>query len=452
MGNNPLNLPIEGPLATADAERPGISGSPSKPRGIMRLWYAEPVPPEYLGELSLVSARMVWALAFLGYSAVHLMGLGGPGGIYFHVGVLLWLLLLSVGSIPVRGDLRLALVAATLVALGALQNYLRGDPLYSLFTMSPVATLLLVGFGSRVALVGLLIVTGIISLQAADYDAAALTRFAVQLPSGFLWSAMVTAFVAMLLNKIQWERNEAQQSLAQEKRTTAMIGDQIRVPAAVLAALTEKPDIEAADLKIMAESAEQMVAIFESLSGYDDGRSLRAPIVGEVSVEALARQVRSQLLPQHERLGMELHVDVHPSANVLVRTDRFMVRTIMINLIRAATSFSDGHRIWMNVRCEAGVVEGAGLVFEIEDNGHLPQSGWLDICQPAAPEEMSLTLDGMGLARSWTQRLGGTFITDRSPRGGRLFKVTLPLQNSMEDRETGLFLDDAMAVKTVRTK
>ena len=110
-----------------------------------------------------------------------------------------------------------------------------------------------------------------------------------------------------------------------------------------------------------------------------------------------------------------------------VKSDRFRLRTILVNLIRTAAALSDGHRLWLEVQAEAsGQADGFHkVIFTIEDNGHLPDGSLLRFEQDASGAS---SLDGVWLAKTWTEEMGGFFTVSKSPRGGHAFQVTLPLE------------------------
>ena len=258
--------------------------------------------------------------------------------------------------------------------------------------------------------------------------------------SGFLWALIVAAFVAVLLERIRWDQINTSRDLMDKKETLRVIGDQLKVPAASLALLTQESAAEI-DAKAIRDAVQQLLRTYDSFAGELADGVDRPDDVEEVDLELLVRQITLQMAPQLEQRAFEFFSDTSLLPSLRVRIDRFRLRTVLINLIRTAAALSDGHRLWLTVQQnESSQADGfTGLLFSVEDNGYLPEGALLQFDQGSSG---AATLDGVWLAKTWTADMGGSFAVSRSPRGGHAFHVRLPVAAIAEKAVAKQGVDD----------
>ena len=294
-----------------------------------------------------------------------------------------------------------------------------------------MSTLVLVAYGGRAALSALGgSVLVLLAIALARTNASGI-NLAIAFMSGFMWALIVAAFVAVLLERIRWDQLNTSRDLQDNRETLRVIGDQLKVPAANLALLTQDSTREV-DATAIRDAVQQMLRTYDSFAGELADGVDRPDNIEEVDLELLVRQIALQMSPQLEQRAFELFTDTSLLPSLRVRVDRFRLRTILINLVRTAAALSDGHRLWLTVQeNESSETDGFNRVlFSVEDNGHLPKGALLQFEQGSSG---ATTLDGVWLAKTWTEDLGGYFTVSQSPRGGHAFQVTLPLE-AMADR------------------
>ena len=395
--------------------------------GLLGVLWAKPLPDELIDATALLAARLVLVCAVTGYTSVHVFGAYNPSVIFnYHLPIVAFIGALSLAALPIPGRIRVLLTAVGLCIIALVQFRLQNNPLFSLFVLTPLSTLMLVAYGGKAALSALIsFVLLLFALTLASGNAAGI-NLVVSFMSGLLWALLVATFVAVLLERIRWDQINTSRDLDSKRETLQVIGDQLKVPAANLALLTDASAAEV-DASAIRDAVQQMLQIYNSFAGeLADGMD-RPVNVEEVQLELLVRQVALQMAPQLEQRAFEFFSDTSLLPSLRVRVDRFRLRTILINLIRTAAALSDGHRLWLVVQenpenHEAGCHE---VVFSVEDNGHLLEGALLRFEQETSGGS---TVDGVWLAKTWTEEMGGSFAVSQSPRGGHAFQVTLPLE------------------------
>ncbi len=395
--------------------------------GLLGIWWAQPLPNDLMDATALLAARLVLVCVLIGYVAIHLVGASTLSILFtYHLPVVAFVGALSLKRLAIPGRARVLLTAAGIIIIGLVQYRLQNNPLFSLFVLTPMTTLVLVGYGGRAALSVLVaFVLVMLAIELAKENASGI-NLAIYFLSGFLWALIVAAFTAVLLERIRWDQGNTSQDLINQRETLRVIGDQLKVPAATLALLTDKNRSEV-DATAIRDAVQQLLRTFDTFAGELADGVDRPATVEEIDLELLVGQVAVQMSPQLEQRAFEFFTDTSLLPALTVRSDRFRLRTILVNLIRTAAALSDGHRLWLAVQAEASSeVDGVQkVVFSIEDNGHLPDGALLRFEQDAAG---ATSLDGVWLAKTWTEEMAGFFTVSKSPRGGHAFQVSLPLE------------------------
>ena len=418
----------ENPVSTdASGESGPALASQFTRGGLLGIWWAQPLPDNLMDATALLAARLVLVCVLIGYLAIHLVGASTLSILFtYHLPVVAFVAALSLKQLVIPGRVRVLLTAAGIIIIGLVQYRLQNNPLFTLFVLTPMTTLVLVAYGGRAALSILVaFVLALLAIELAKENASGV-NLAIYFLSGFLWALIVAAFTAVLLERIRWDQSNLSRALSDQRETLRVIGDQLKVPAATLALLTDKNRSEV-DATAIRDAVQQLLHTYDTFAGEVADGVDRPTTVEEVDLELLVRQVAVQMSPQLEQRAFEFFTDTSLLPALTVKSDRFRLRTILVNLIRTAAALSDGHRLWLEVQAEASSeVDGAQKVaFSIEDNGHLPDGALLRFEQDVSG---ATSLDGVWLAKTWTEEMGGFFTVSKSPRGGHAFQVSLPLE------------------------
>jgi signal transduction histidine kinase len=418
----------ENPVSTdASGESGPALASQFTRGGLLGIWWAQPLPNDLIDATALLAARLVLVCVLVGYLAIHLVGASTLSILFtYHLPVVAFVAALSLKQLAIPGRVRVLLTAAGIIIIGLVQYRLQNNPLFTLFVLTPMTTLVLVAYGGRAALSILVaFVLVMVAIELAKENASGI-NLAIYFLSGFLWALIVAAFTAVLLERIRWDQSNISQDLSDQRETLRVIGDQLKVPAATLALLTDNSSSEV-DATAIRDAVQQLLRTYDTFAGELADGVDRPATVEEVDLALLVRQVAVQMAPQLEQRALEFFSDTSLLPALMVTCDRFRLRTILVNLIRTAAALSDGHRLWLQVQAEAsGQADGfQEVVFSIEDNGHLPEGSLLQFEKGISD---TTSLDGVWLAKTWTEEMGGVFKVFKSPRGGHAFRVTLPLE------------------------
>ncbi len=397
------------------------------------LWHAQPLPSAFLAATATSAARLVLFISIIAYAWAFPRNIGVANDIIaLQVGFLTLLGLLSSERLPISGRLRLALLSVVIVAMGMSAHFRNHEILGALFSTFPIATLLITAFGTRITLVCMLVIHAIFGVQALDIGVQSLATIMVYISISLLWSLMVASFVTLLLARIERDFNFISELLEQERSTNKIITNELRVPAMTLSMISQHADPSPEDLSNMRDAADQMLLVIDNLRLNTAPEASRPVREEAIEITQLVRQLSGQLGPVMARMNIELITDVDRSADVVVQGDRFRLRAILSNMVRTTAAISDGYRVWLNVRAERSVAGYAGLIFDVETNGHAIDPAEFDRqLEGEAPTEDTLaeaTASGLWAARFWAEQLQGKLSVFESPRGGNGFRLAISLE------------------------
>ena len=413
------------------------------PPGLLELWHAQPLPDAFLRTTAPSAARLIFVISTIAYLWAMPRNLGVANGlIATQVGFLTVLALLSLQRIPVTGRVRLALLCGLIVVMGATAHERNQNVLAALFSTFPIATLLIISFGTRITLVVMTGIHGLAGLQAVNIGAQDLATISVYISISFLWSIMVASFVTLLLARIERDFNLISRLLDQERSTLRVITNELRVPAITLSTLAQHADLSLEDRHNMRDAAEQMILVIDNLRSGSDAEAMRSVRLERFEIQQLVRVMGTQLAPIMKRMEIELITDVEPMAQQIVSADRFRLRAILVNLIRMTATFSDGYRVWLNVSVQDVTGRSAKFYFDVETNGHprpkeqlAPEMSHKDVSSVEVGEAPAT---GLWVAHFWTQQLGGELSLFDSPRGGNGFRVAVDLSILSDQNGAGI--------------
>ena len=143
------------PAASTDAPSVPETDSTSEftGGGLLGVLRAKPLPDELIDATALLAARLVLICAVTGYTSVHVFGAYNPSVIFnYHLPIVAFIGALSLAALPIPGRIRVLLTAVGLCIIALVQFRLQNNPLFSLFVLTPLSTLMLVAYGGKAAL------------------------------------------------------------------------------------------------------------------------------------------------------------------------------------------------------------------------------------------------------------------------------------------------------------
>jgi signal transduction histidine kinase len=151
-----------------------------------------------------------------------------------------------------------------------------------------------------------------------------------------------------------------------------------------------------------------------------------------VVVIDLVREVLSSLELESERKGLQMRVDTTNEALGSIRTDRYRLRQILVNLMANAVKFTEAGSIAVSMRATHALDDGHWTM-DITDTGiGITADQQAHLFEPFEQANASITRayggSGLGLAlsRKLAEQLGGTIVLLRSAPGeGTTFRLTL---------------------------
>ncbi|HVZ24075.1 MAG TPA: response regulator [Vicinamibacterales bacterium] len=152
-----------------------------------------------------------------------------------------------------------------------------------------------------------------------------------------------------------------------------------------------------------------------------------------VSVIDVVRDVLSSVEIESRAKNLEIRVDVTEDAFGVIRTDRYRLRQILVNLVANAVKFTDAGGIVVSMRASESAAGGAQWTIDIADTGvGIAPEEQAHVFELFEQANASITRayggNGLGLAisRKLAEQLGGSLVLLRSALGeGTTFRLTL---------------------------
>ena len=186
----------------------------------------------------------------------------------------------------------------------------------------------------------------------------------------------------------------------------------------------------------------------EAITGDLTAPQARAERMERVPGAALAAALEAVVLPQAEKKGQHLCIDMGELAGETMLCDRAGLARALLNLLTNAVKYTpEGGHIRLTAHAEAGAEpEELTAVFAVEDDGMGMKPEFLErMYEPHARAQESAQLPGTGMGltivRALVTRMGGS-IDARSRWGeGTCFTVRIPVRRERETaREEAAFV------------
>jgi signal transduction histidine kinase len=340
--------------------------------------------------------------------------------------------LVSLRALPLSGRARLAFVSCAIVAIALVNHWRNGDVLLSAYHLYFVVALLVAIFPTLLAFSASIVFFLLLWLQGVYLATQPLSELVIHTMASALSAFAMALFFKALIAR--WAKDHARISrlLAEQKRLTAVVSRELRVPAMALTMLTNKQVLTDEDRANMRDAADQLLLVIDNLR-YEDGVSWDRPVTRDVFLlRPVLNLLRSQLAPVFKNLGFTLHVDFEQKVDVALVGDASRLRAILGSLLRNVAYYSNGKGIWLDVSLEPAGTDTQTLIMHVEDNGSGVADELLQALRGAGHNDaIRLGTPGLGLwiVKDWIDELGGKLTHGLSPRGGaRLtLAVTLPV-------------------------
>ena len=356
--------------------------------------------------------------------------------IILHLTVLLAMTVLALGRLNLSGRGLAAgyTVIVTLLAMTAIER--NGVLSYGVIFWMPVPAALALAIG----------VWGQLFITTAVFSGFALQLFLQtgSLPSNeaywVLWgigfssvcAALSKTAVSLLnvtLKTVARDKDQIEGLLAERQRISSVMSMELKQPVHALSMLLAKADGEDQLRGSLLEQINEIRLVADNLTSSLEADIQKRPIsLQQIDLNKLINQVRKQLETHLSHAGAELIVDVSDNARISVWTDRFRLRTVINNLLRSSATFTDGHRIWLNVDATILDSKRSRITIQVDDNGH--GENFKEIAEAVANRstadlEFGSNLLGVLVARDWLSELFGDLQVAKSPHGGIKFQISL---------------------------
>lgn len=234
------------------------------------------------------------------------------------------------------------------------------------------------------------------------------------------------------LDEVDKVRQDLQKRSERERQMFAVIGHELRTPAASIKMLLEELELD--------RQSEQVVTLLEQtdhlLDVLDDVRILVNPDRVDQSEERtlplkpIVERAIQALHPLVQESSLQVSLAADEGADKAYKLNPQILRQLVLNLIRNACFHSGGTLLNVTLRTRAVDEMSSKIVMRFEDNGQgVPKSFKADLFQPfhrADNESQGMGL-GLSICETLVKKLYGRISYEDSPKGGAIFVVEFEL-------------------------
>ena len=220
----------------------------------------------------------------------------------------------------------------------------------------------------------------------------------------------------------------------EQDKLFAIIGHELRTPAAALNMMLESGDCDANELL---SASEHLISVLDDMRAVTQpseriqGKVIESSLLAELQI-AIAMQER--LLSDHD---INLHTDFSLEAEDLCAINAQLLRQIIINLMKNAVIHGCGKELWLAARPLPDAE--CGYVITIEDDGRgVAVEDQVGLFDPFVRGKSDADGTGLGLhvSREFAREyLGGDLVFEERVEGGARFILTVSFQKAAASTE-----------------
>lgn len=234
------------------------------------------------------------------------------------------------------------------------------------------------------------------------------------------------------LTEAEMARDQLEQMNARQAQMFAVIGHELRTPAAAISMILEstEPDSLSKSADILKSSAAQLLRVMDDLNSVNQTKAQVKEYQEQVSPSEIVREVSSMMQPKLNSRGIKLNIWTDPNTDVVCAFDAQALRRIMTNLLNNAAVHSDASEVYVGLM-ERKFEAGHHIMrLTVQDNGRgvtkEHQSRLFDSFYRVDTDREGSGL-GLNIASSLAESLGGSIDYFPSQYGGAGFIIFLRL-------------------------
>lgn len=252
------------------------------------------------------------------------------------------------------------------------------------------------------------------------------------------------------LLEAQATSEELQEQQEQQRRMFAVIGHELRTPAAALKMLIDTdPTLSQSDqFPTFQSTIEQLLTVLNELRAVVQPQAREAVTLKTQSPGQVIREVVDAMSPGLEEMGIKVHIDVNRVSSHICTFNTQALRQILSNLIRNVEIHSGATELWVKLHSVEMKRDSSRLWAQlvVSDNGRgIPPLHQERIFQPFYRVDESRDGSGIGLnlCQSLAGSLGGVISYEDRPEGGAQFVLNMMLDRIEEVSSGGLATEEA---------
>ena len=228
--------------------------------------------------------------------------------------------------------------------------------------------------------------------------------------------------------------DELKREHEQQRRMFAVIGHELRTPAAALGMLIDQDPVveKSAQFKTLKSTCEQLLSVLDQLSVVNRPQERNLKALKVESPAQVVQDVVDALQPALERSKISMHLDLNRLSHTLCKFDTQALRQVLSNLIRNTEVHSGASDLWVTFHAVRLQRDKEKIWFQlvVSDNGRgVPRSHQEAIFEPFYRVDESRDGSGIGLhlCQSLAGALGGVISYEDRPEQGAQFVLNMML-------------------------
>ena len=224
-----------------------------------------------------------------------------------------------------------------------------------------------------------------------------------------------------------------------QRRMFAVIGHEVRTPAAALSMLIDTDPVvaQSEQFPLFKSTIEQLLSVLDELGALAQSSSHKVSVLQADYPGKVVSSAVHAVMPALERAGISVHLDINKLSNTLCHLNVHALQQILTNLLRNCEIHSGATQVWVMFHAVKMPRDASKLWCQlvVSDNGRgIPLNHQDRVFEPFYRVDESRDGAGIGLSlcQTLSGELGGVLSCEERQEGGAQFILNMMMERADE--------------------